>query len=73
MADKLRPFGMYGTKNVSDILIDLKTPQPEKETQTVLASAGTIIWVVGKRQSEDFRLTESTKTAIEIEFSIIND
>ncbi len=72
-ADKFRPFGMPGTKSVSDFLIDLKTPQTEKEQQTVLLSNNQIIWVVAKRQSEDFCITERTKTVVEIKFRVIND
>jgi tRNA(Ile)-lysidine synthase len=71
--DKFQPFGLEGTKNVSDYLIDLKIPQVEKDKQTVLLTEDKIIWLVGKRQSEHFRLSEQTKMAVEINFTLIND
>ena len=71
--DRFQPFGLEGTKNVSDYLIDLKIPLVEKDKQTVLLTEDKIIWLVGKRQSEHFRLSEQTKMAVEINFTLIND
>jgi tRNA(Ile)-lysidine synthase len=59
--DKLQPFGMKGQKKVSDVLVDVKMPLPEKENVWVLESAGEIIWVVGIRSSEKYKITKSTE------------
>ncbi|PWJ57099.1 tRNA(Ile)-lysidine synthase [Dyadobacter jejuensis] len=58
--DRLRPFGMKGrSKKVSDLLIDSKMNVFEKDKVRVLVNAdGEIIWVVGLRASEKYRLAE---------------
>ena len=59
--DRFRPFGMLGMKKLSDFLIDIKMPLPDKEQQMVLLSGDNIIWVVGQRIDDRFAVTDSTK------------
>ena len=59
--DKFRPFGMTGIKKLSDFLIDIKMPLPNKEQQMVLLSGNDIIWVVGQRIDDRYAVTDSTK------------
>lgn len=58
--DKFKPLGMNGLKKVSDFLIDLKIPADEKAKITVLESSGKIVWVVGKRISQEFAVSDKT-------------
>ena len=53
--DSMRPFGMRGTRKVSDILTDARYTQQMKRNTYVLEADGTIIWVVGVRSAEAFR------------------
>jgi len=54
--DRMRPIGLGGSKLVSDILIDAKVPQHEKERTHVLVSGtGEIAWLVGHRIGEGFQ------------------
>jgi tRNA(Ile)-lysidine synthase len=48
---------------VSDFLIDLKLSIPEKEKIWILLSAGKVVWIVGKRIDERFRITKLTHQA----------
>ena len=57
------PLGMKGTKKLSDFFIDNKISIPEKEQIWVLCSTTKIIWVVGMRISERFKISEKTKKA----------
>ncbi|HEX7411154.1 MAG TPA: tRNA lysidine(34) synthetase TilS C-terminal domain-containing protein, partial [Bacteroidales bacterium] len=57
------PFGMKGRKMVSDFLIDLKLSIPEKEKIWILLSAGEVVWIVGKRIDERYRITKHTQEA----------
>ena len=57
------PLGMKGTKKLSDFFIDNKISIPEKEQIWVLCSTDEIIWVVGMRISERFKISEKTKKA----------
>ncbi|MDD2201281.1 MAG: tRNA lysidine(34) synthetase TilS [Firmicutes bacterium] len=49
--DRLAPFGMEGTKKVSDIFIDEKIPRGHRAQWPVVVSGGEVIWVVGLRAS----------------------
>lgn len=59
--DKFVPFGMTGKKNVSDYLTDRKLSLFEKENQYVVCSDEKIIWLVGERSDNRFRITNTTK------------
>lgn len=61
--DSFTPFGMEGHRLVSDFLTDIKMSVPDKRRQLVLtASDGQIIWLVGLRPDNHFRVTnQSTK------------
>lgn len=59
--DYFVPLGMKGRKMVSDFLIDLKLPIPEKEKIWILLSAGEVVWIVGKRIDDRYRITKQTQ------------
>lgn len=59
--DRFQPFGMKGQKLVSDFLTDIKQNILEKHRQLVITDAsGTIVWLVGLRIANPFRITPST-------------
>jgi tRNA(Ile)-lysidine synthase len=63
--DRFVPFGMQGSRLVSDFLTDLKCNLFEKQRQLVLAdAAGKILWVVGKRTDNRFRIDSHTVKAL---------
>lgn len=62
--DRLRPFGMKGSRLVSDLLTDLKLSRLEKERQWLLCAGDDIVWVVGRRASDLYRVTSSTRRVI---------
>lgn len=64
--DSFTPFGMNGRKKVSDFLIDQKVSMAEKERQFVLLSDNEIAWLVGRRTSDDFRITDKTDKVLRI-------
>jgi tRNA(Ile)-lysidine synthase len=59
--DSFQPFGMKGRKKVSDYLIDNKVPLPLKSKVLVLTSNGEIIWLVGHRTDERFKVSQKSK------------
>ncbi|MHC1705080.1 MAG: tRNA lysidine(34) synthetase TilS [Tenuifilaceae bacterium] len=59
--DKFVPFGMEGFKKVSDFLIDKKVPLTQKEKVFVLESGDNIVWVVGVRIDDRYKVTKQTK------------
>jgi len=65
------PFGMTGRKKISDYLIDHKVPIPEKERQFVLLSGDDIVWLIGRRIDDRFRITERTENVLRITREIV--
>ena len=64
--DRFQPFGMSGTRLVSDLLTDLKLSLFDKERQFVVCSADTIAWVVGRRAAAGFEVDASTRHVMTI-------
>lgn len=65
------PFGMTGKKKVSDFLIDEKVSVMEKQRQFVLLSGEEIVWVVGRRIDDRYRLTDETENVLCIHREIV--
>ena len=65
--DSFVPFGMKGRKKLSDFFIDEKLSIFEKESVWLLTSGDEIIWVVGLRTDNRFRITNETKRVLTIE------
>jgi len=64
--DSFQPLGMKGKKKLSDFMIDSKIPLNLKERVMVLESDGEIVWVVGHRLDDRFKITSETKNCLEI-------
>lgn len=65
------PFGMTGRKKVSDFLIDNKVSLPEKDRQFVLLSQGEIVWLVGRRIDDRYKLTKKSENVLKITKEIV--
>ncbi len=65
------PFGMTGRKKVSDFLVDAKVSAAEKQRQFVLVSGGEIVWLVGRRIDDRYRLTGTTENVLRITKEIV--
>lgn len=62
--DKFCPLGMKGKKKVSDYLTDRKFSLFKKEKQYVVCSGGEIVWLVGERIDNRFKITDTSKRAL---------
>ncbi len=66
--DRIQPLGMKGKKKVSDLMIDEKIPLNLKNRVLVLESDGELVWVVGLRISEKFKVRPETSERLNIVF-----
>jgi len=64
--DYFYPLGMKGKKKVSKFFKDEKMDMISKEKQWLLYSDDKLMWVVGKRGDDRFKVTEATQTIIKI-------
>lgn len=60
--DKFKPLGMKNFKKVSDFLTDIKIPTSKRKNQLVLLNRNHIIWIVGLRIDDRFKMNSKTKT-----------
>ena len=63
--DTFRPLGLRGSKKLQDLFVDRKIPRRERDRiPLVVDPTGRIVWIVGQAVSEDFRVTEGTRSVI---------
>jgi tRNA(Ile)-lysidine synthase len=65
--DRFRPLGMKRQKKLSDFLIDAKVPRNYKTQVRVLLSGKDVIWVIGHRIDDRYKVTNETKRILEIQ------
>jgi tRNA(Ile)-lysidine synthase len=64
--DYFYPIGMQGKKKLSKYYKDEKYSLIDKLNQWILCSNNQIVWVIGKRQDDRFKITENTKNKLQI-------
>lgn len=59
--DRFRPFGMKGSKKLSDYFNDHKFSLLQKLSTLIVEMQGRIVWIAGERAADDFRVTPSSR------------
>ena len=59
--DYFIPLGMKGMKKISDFFIDQKLSLAEKENTWLLISESNIIWIIGRRIDDRYKITDATE------------
>lgn len=62
--DYFYPLGMETRKKLSDYFIDRKYSRLKKEQTYILESGGKIVWILGERIDNRFRITKATSKAL---------
>ncbi len=65
--DKFSPLGMSGHRKLSDLLIDAKVDRPLRDEIPIVLCDDKIVWVVGLAICEDYKVTDTTKTVVQLE------
>lgn len=65
--DRMQPFGMKGSRLLSDMMTDLHLTRFQKEDQHVLVDAeDNILWLIGIRASNLCKLTQTTRKVLKV-------
>jgi tRNA(Ile)-lysidine synthase len=64
--DTFKPFGMSGFKKLSDYFVDQKFRIDQKEEAWLLVSGNDIIWIIGNRTDDRYKISNRTKNILEI-------
>ncbi|AXG71548.1 tRNA(Ile)-lysidine synthase [Kordia sp. SMS9] len=64
--DYFYPFGMQGKKKLSKYFKDEKYSLIDKENQWLLCSEENIVWIIGKRSDNRYKVTQPTNTIIKL-------
>jgi len=67
--DKFQPYGMKGSKLLSDYFIGLKLPLHEKKQQLILTDNRNIAWIIDKRTSQYFAVSTKVEKILKISVS----
>lgn len=67
--DMFSPIGMKGSKKLKDYFIDEKIPREKRDEIELVADGSEIVWIVGGRISEKYKITDGTKDVIIIKYS----
>lgn len=65
--DAFFPFGLHGKQKLSNFFTNQKYSIIDKEKQWLLCSGEDIVWVVGERIDDRFKITDKTKTIYKME------
>jgi|GEM_PF-4291109 len=67
--DRLEPFGLDGSKKLSDILAEERVPRSIRADVYILEDGKRILWVLGSRRSSHAAVTPSTRLILTVEVS----
>ena len=56
-----------GRKTVKALMIDEKVPREEREKIPLIADGSHVLWVIGYRISEYYKITDDTHTVIQMQ------
>lgn len=68
VGDKITPIGMNGSKKLKDFFIDEKISREERDKIPLLVDGNNIVWIIGYRVSEKYKITGNTKRVLVVEY-----
>lgn len=67
--DRFVPLGMWHAKKLSDFFVGEKMSLFDKDNQWILRDKDAIVWVIGRRIDDRFKITKETKNVCIIEMA----
>ena len=68
VGDIFKPFRSSGTKKLKEYFIDSKIPKEDRDRIPLVTLESEVIWIIGYKISDKFKLTENTKRVLKLEF-----
>jgi tRNA(Ile)-lysidine synthase len=68
VGDYFVPFGMKGKKKLSDYFIDNSFSEEQKKSTLILVNDEDIVWILGERADDRFKIDEKTKRVLELKY-----
>jgi tRNA(Ile)-lysidine synthase len=66
--DRFRPLGMKGSKKIKDYFIDEKIALEKRDQIPLVCDEKNIIWVIGYRMSDAYKITDKTQKVLHIKY-----
>ncbi len=66
--DVFRPYKSNGTKKLKEYFIDNKVPREIREKVPIIAMNNEVVWIIGYKISDKFKVTENTKRVLRLEY-----
>lgn len=66
--DRLHPWGMKGSRLLSDIFTDMHVTRRQRQATWVLEADGTILWIAGIRASRHASVTHATRRILRLRY-----
>jgi tRNA(Ile)-lysidine synthase len=67
--DVFKPFRSNGTKKLKEFFIDRKIPREQRDAIPLVCAGSEVVWVVGYKISDKFKVTENTKSVLKMEYN----
>jgi len=64
--DRIRPWGMEGTRKIKKVLIDVKVPVRKRRSIPLLVKDDRVLWIPGIRRSREAPVTAETRMVLEV-------
>jgi len=64
--DVFKPYKSNGTRKLKEYFIDNKIPRHKRDNIPLIAQGNEIVWVIGYKISDKFKVTENTKTVLKL-------
>jgi len=67
--DIFKPYKSNGTRKLKEFFIDIKVPREIRDSIPLVCADNEVVWVVGYKISDKFKVTENTKSILKLEYS----
>lgn len=67
--DRFYPLGLTGSKKLKDFFIDYKIDRDERDKMPLVCDGDEIMWIVGLRISEKYKITDETTRILEVTYN----